>query len=774
MPTLLIFLVVFFFGTGLRAQELPIGAWRSHLPYQDVRCVVGGERVVYVSTPFSLYRYDRTFRVPLVLDKTKGLSDAGINLVAYHPRYKQAVIAYSNGNLDIFDEETEAVANAPAILNNRSIMGEKRINDLFCDSLYTYVCTNFGLVSLDMEARVFRSTTFTPNHEVLGLGRLGDSLFMGTNRGLFVVANNGSVNLLDFANWRLHGAAEGLPSGVYRVGGLGAFGGQLLALINDTLMVYGAGNWEKMPYFDRDLQEQRPYWVSERPVTKMRINQGFVHFFSNGQDFYTLDSLGGLSRRVLFGLSIRDAWIDERNIPYVGTDSGMTVMATEGWFEVRPAGPPVVEVSSMTTDSLGQLWLTCDPVNYSTAFFARRGIAWYQPKENKWTQFNLNSGIDVLGEAFDFIVNTPQARGQGQVFGSFLDGLFIRKAGGDWSQYDLNTTGVSLGGAVGDATRTRVTGLAYDNAGQLWISNHLALRPLSVLKRDETWQAFPLAGSTELGPIAIDRNGFKWIANTRAGLTVFDEGLMEVEGDERQFTYNVNNSELGAGRVRSLIADRRGIIWVGTDNGLTIFACGNNLFDGACLGNRPVINPDNFNGRLLENLQVRALAVDGANRKWAGTNEGLFLLSDDGLQTLAFFNTENSPLPDNNILALAIDPVEGYVYVATEKGLMAYRAEATAGRRFVNKEEVLVFPNPVPKNHEGLIAIRGLATDVSVKITDVSGLLVFETRSLGGQAVWDGRDYRGNRVRSGVYLIWTVDTQSGGQSLATKVIVLGA
>ena len=61
------------------------------------------------------------------------------------------------------------------------------------------------------------------------------------------------------------------------------------------------------------------------------------------------------------------------------------------------------------------------------------------------------------------------------------------------------------------------------------------------------------------------------------------------------------------------------------------------------------------------------------------------------------------------------------------------------------------------ENRPRLITIRGSAAESIVKITTVSGLLVNEIRSEGGTAVWDGRDVRGEKVRSGIYLALIAD-----------------
>ncbi|MCZ0211577.1 hypothetical protein OZK63_40155, partial [Streptomyces sp. UMAF16] len=107
----------------------------------------------------------------------------------------------------------------------------------------------------------------------------------------------------------------------------------------------------------------------------------------------------------------------------------------------------------------------------------------------------------------------------------------------------------------------------------------------------------------------------------------------------------------------------------------------------------------------------------------------------------------NSPLPDNNVQKLVINPNTGEVFISTFTGIVSYRSTATEGT--TTNDSVLVFPNPVPPGYSGTIAIRGVSENALVKIADLSGRLVYQTQALGGQAVWNGLNYKGEKVASG-------------------------
>jgi hypothetical protein len=144
-------------------------------------------------------------------------------------------------------------------------------------------------------------------------------------------------------------------------------------------------------------------------------------------------------------------------------------------------------------------------------------------------------------------------------------------------------------------------------------------------------------------------------------------------------------------------------------------------------------------------------------------------MSPDGTQQILNFNTTNSPLLSNTITDIAINHETGEVFFGTDAGIISYKATATAGRE-VN-ENVYAYPNPVREGYEGPIAVKGLVTDADVKITDISGALVYSTRAEGGQAIWHGKNFAGDRVSTGVYLVF-ITNEDGSETMVSKILVI--
>lgn len=409
----------------------------------------------------------------------------------------------------------------------------------------------------------------------------------------------------------------------------------------------------------------------------------------------------------------------------------------------------------------GEVWVAAGGVDQT---FSARGSrqGFYSLIDGIWTAFTPENSPALRGEdpndpgddLTDFLAIAFHPANNTLYAGSFREGL-IEFDGENMRLF--NERNSSLGNAVGDPTRTRISGLAFDRDQNLWIANHRAERPISVLKKDGTWQSFPnICGLTEIHQAVIDPTGNKWFASTASssGILVFHEGNLDTPGNERCRLFTQSNSNLPTNAVNSLAIDLDGNIWAGTTQGVVIFECGD-PFNAACVGSIRIVERNGSLARLLETEAVLSIAVDGANRKWVGTRNGVFLLSPTGEDELAYFNADNSPLPDNVVNAIGIDAKSGEVFFGTQAGIVSYRSDATEGVRF-QRDPVVVFPNPVRPGYDGPIAIKGLTRDAIVKITDVSGQLVYEATAQGGQAIWDGRDYNGRRAQTGVYLVFLV------------------
>ena len=303
--------------------------------------------------------------------------------------------------------------------------------------------------------------------------------------------------------------------------------------------------------------------------------------------------------------------------------------------------------------------------------------------------------------------------------------------------------------------------------------------PIVARGKNGAWYTFQpgsiLGGNALLSDVLAARNGYKWIIRPRGnGLLVYDSGNSLANSDDDR--YALVGSQRGRGGlatpdVFAVAEDHDGQIWLGTGRGLALFYTPEVVFSGDDYDAEQILIEQDGNVQvLLETEVVSAIVVDGANRKWVGTQTGgVYLVSPDGQEQIHHFTAENSPLPSNTILNLSLDGSTGEVYFGTDRGIMSYRGEATEGGE--DSECISVFPNPARETYTGPIAITGLVRDSEVKITDVSGNIVHRMRSLGGQAIWDGTDMSGQRAATGVYLVFASDV-TGTFKCNTKLLLV--
>ena len=306
---------------------------------------------------------------------------------------------------------------------------------------------------------------------------------------------------------------------------------------------------------------------------------------------------------------------------------------------------------------------------------------------------------------------------------------------------------------------TRITGLEVSSAG-LWILNYGASQPLH-LYNGSGFQSFTLLADQILD-LVIAPNGYIVMrVDNGGGLLVLDPST----GQQRFLTDDTDNGNLPSNRVNDMVFDIGSRLWVATTSGIVYFNSANSLLEPVVNAIKPVFK----NRYLFNNLNVTALAVDGGGRIWMGTEDGAWLFNSDITEQIYYFNEENSPLVNNYIEDLMIFQATGEVFFATPGGLVSFRTDASSPNR--PEEKAKIFPNPVDPAYAGSVGISGITANASVKITDISGNLIFQTKANGSTASWDLLDQNGRRVASGIYLVFTAK-EDGTESLVGKIAVI--
>ena len=771
-------------GGLLPAQVDSIGQWRSLQSFSNGSYVTESETDIIYTTGAAIFYLDKEDLSITTLTRTAGLAGGRIDLLRYHAPTGTLIIVYANSTIDLLKDGRFVTLRQ---IDNFNFSGDKRIYDVtFGADNRVYLAAGYGVSALNLDDRTFAFTTFT-GIRVDGVAEYGERIYAATEEGLYRVPLRGG-NLPDFNTWTLLGLADGLP-GDYASRALGVWRQRLYFGVNEDVWELN-GATAPRPFYDGAPLDNRLEYLS--PGAE-RLLAGYRCTTSNCRDraVFSLEADGRGTRLADCAFLTANAIEDDRGRIWFGDDAGtIRYLATpDGNCQfLQYPGPPTNSNYRLLHDG-SSLWVAPGQLDENTTpSFDLNGV--YRFTEGSWTVLNRDNteafrgrnGEKDFADDFATVIDVDyDPVNDIHYFSSFFEGLIGLDAAAEATLYDETNSSIELAPDAGPG-RIRLAGTATDANGFTYaaVSRAVDNGIVSVRSPEGQWAALGQGCGLNIAiDIAVDAEGYVWVLHrggANGGITVIDPmGTPMDPSDDRCRTLLSSNSNLPTNELRSVTVDLNGAVWVGTALGIVIFDCGPNVFGaGQCLGRRPIVEADDgFGALLLETVEVRSIAVDGGNRKWIGTTGGAFLLSERGNEQLVFFDRGNSPLLDNAINDITIDPTTGAVYFGTELGIISFRSDATGADDNFDPE-LIVFPNPVEPGYGGPIAIRGLARNARVKITDVSGKLVEEGTALGGQFVWNGNDYNGRRVTTGVYLIFASGSaQSGGFGASDRASAVG-
>jgi hypothetical protein len=771
IKNLLLILFTFIFVRSF-SQQIGIGEWRDELPYYMVISVTEGENKIYAATPYALFYFDKGDNSVQRITKINGLSDIGISTINYSKEYHTLVIAYENANIDII--KNNSIINISDI-KRASILGNKTINNIYFIDKYAYLSCGFGIVVLDIEKEEIHDTYYIGLNggqvNVLSLVKNDeDTLFAATEKGIYLADAN-SPNLANFESWEKDKRID--TNSIYNT--IAFLSGEVIVnkhkntASEDTLFRYRNGQWNR--------------WVYEGATAINKIQSTnnylcvtysyFVRLF--GPDFNFLVQIYNYFPGNPYPL---DAIVDQDQIAWIGDNySGLVGndLVNQTFTKVELSGPLTAKAFSMSIAG-NNLYVSPGGRDNSYVPLYNSGQI-YHFDDSFWQ--NL-SGSD-LGNVHDVVTISIDPSDNKRIYaGSWGSGLVELYDGILQAKYGVSNSTLDHHSAS-DTSDIRVGGTAFDLEGNLWVVNSHNNNCLS-RKSGNNWTGYniSLANESDLGQLMIDRYGQKWMLmrysnlNPNSILIFTDSGTPDNPSDDKA---KLLNSSAGSGgiagsNVNALAEDKNGQVWVGTEKGICVFYSPENIFvPGQNFDAQQIlVQQGSYTQYLLENEMVTAIAVDGANQKWIGTDRGgVFLFSPDGTKQIYHFTIDNSPLFSNRITALAINPKTGEVYIGTDKGIISFKSTATEGGETFS--DVYAYPNPVKEGYTGYIAVKGLVENAEVKITDISGRLIYSTVALGGQAIWDGKSFDGRRAQTGVYLVFA-SNEEGSEKIVTKILII--
>lgn len=752
------FFPLLFLLLSIAATAQPLGTWRLHFPYKDVTGLEDAGDQVFVSSTQSLYSYEKASGVIIFYDKQTALSDVGIKCIDYNPTTATLAIAYNNSNIDLLVNATD-VYNLPD-LKNKVIAGTKNINAICNAGQRIYFATDVGILAVNQAKKEIAETYIVgkngENVIVYDVAIGNNKIFAATEQGM-KSASLSAANLQNFNSWTTYTQQDSLPERKFVFTEFAA--GKFYGVCSDTLFSFDGSKWKKT-FFDTALHiltiDSRGSDLYVMCNNKITGEGNVLHINAAGTQQIIAPALG----------SPVQYFKDESGIVWMGDVYNGVFKNGE---KISPNSPNSYSSFNVAIED-NVTWISGGGTDGSWGY-TYNTLGMYVLENEKWKNINGYSSPALVN--FPDIVNIAVSNdGKKAWLASNREGM---------AEVDLNTNTIQqynqnnspLTGASGDPAVTRVTAIALDKYSNVWMVNSYTNFGIIVKKATGEWVKLPYLSTGQLvKKLLITSNGYKWMLMRPGIINVYYDGSnLESTADDafRVLGTGKGNGGLNNGNVNCLVEDKDGAVWVGTDEGIETFFCARSvLSQGGCDAQRIVVQRDGFNGYLFGTEVVKALAVDAANRKWVGTNNGVWLISADGKQELLRFNVDNSPLPSNFITDIAVNQQTGEVFFATEQGVASYLGDAIEGGETCNK--ATVYPNPVEASYSGSIAIKGLVDDAFVKITDASGLLVHQGKANGGQMIWNGKTYSGNRVATGVYTVYSAN-ELGKERCVAKIVL---
>ncbi len=716
---LLLFLLVFAQIIGY-SQDIPQGAWRTHFSYFNAQAIETTSEKVFCAVENGLFYVDISDNTINILSKINGLSDVTVSALGYSNSSETLVIGYENGNIDLLT--TEGIINIDLLLN-QNLIQLRSIRDIHTLGETAFLSTDFGIVVIDLNRQVIDQVyrEIGPSGvqpEIIATTTLGDSIFASTNLGLLKAALADNINLLDFNNWQLVDSPDNID-----FTRLEASTEQIYLADTERIFTYQNGLFEEVNHSLINISRLR----TTDDNTLLIVADGLSYQLTEGiSELITPNN--GLSGNTDITFFNNQFWIADQN-------EGLFSLSGNDLTGLSPAGP--------LSDQIQHIVFQENLIYAFGPFRDQNANAIEQPmfsifENGNWSLNSIPSFSSVNDNS-------------GRFFSSLENGLFDITENEIVDDAPLELNPISNAAIVTDIE---------ESGNLLWVANPNTSNPLHSRDENGVWTSFNLNGrAPNIAQIAVSRNIWARNASGNGGVIILTPETAETE------IITASNSDLPSSTINDLAIDFDDEVWVATDAGVAFIPSASNPisdFNNAIL---PIFE-NNF---LFRDEIINSIEIDPGNRKWVGNQRGAWLLEEAGESLVVRFTAENSPLPSNSVLDISINPTNGEVFFVTDKGMVSFRSDATESTAI--HADVKIFPNPVTPDFSGLVGISGLATDVRLKITDISGKLIRELEANGGTAAWNIRDHNGRKAKTGVYLFFSSDNE-GAETFVGKIAIV--
>ena len=752
-------------------SQVKIGQWADHLSYYYANAVSKVGNTVYVSNGQGLAKYNAGDNSIEKLTKIEGLSDVGIRTIKKNDYNDVLLVIYNNSNIDAINPNGTIINISD--LKRKIIPGKKIINEVYFNGNMAYLACGFGMILIDTDKMEIKETYQIGNgvsyKEIFQVTKTDSAIFAATESGIYYGLL--SKNLSNYQNWLPLNI--GITPGPYN--GIVNFYGKIIANYSarmasnlsmaDTLWQYDGTSWAKYPYLT-NTENKKMYDYSKYGKLLILDQWGLADYSITGVKGDWITNYG------YDYASINDGYY-ENNSHFWLADSKYGLIKSNGGY---PSSNEKININGPGNNLSNDLAIKDGNLVVAPIYLGATYSFIYKTDKPNLFQNKEWSTLSSIPDSIKDIncVSIDPNDKTHIIFGSMGYGVVELKN----NQFSTVYNTVNSPMIVYDGSNSLwLTSVNFDKNSNIWAMNSGSSRAVAV-KKGSVWTNLNfdnIFSKPTISKIIFDKNNQAWMVLARsAGLMVYKDATSlapPTNLNTKFLTVAKGNGLLPTPDIFSICEDLDGKIWVGTAKGVTVFYNPENVFTSSNFDSQQIlIEQDNHVQILLENDVITAIAVDGVNRKWIGTeSSGLYCFSPDGQTQIYHFSIENSPIYSNIVRDVVTDETSGDVFIATEKGVQSFRTNVIKG--FDDFTNVHAFPNPIKPGFDGKVYVTGLIDEATVKITDIAGNLVWETKSQGGQIEWNLQTFSGTRVASGVYLIYCASS-TGDKSATAKLLVV--
>ncbi len=752
MKRIVCYLILFVNMSAIPAAATDLnGAWEGYPPMTEMTDVVEFGGKIYGTTSSGMFSYDSEIREFTYYYKNQGIdvSDA----LCISATSKEIFVGFEFDGLMRFDPKNGTFEPVlfPEYVDKDDVLNTIAVRDIYAlnDSIL-FVGHSKGIDRLNLSSEELRTfsklssgiNADTPVNEV--------DIFYGkiwacTNEGL-AWADVNNPNLESERAWdsfSFNRVVNCVEDFIYE---------------NSDSVMYVGTNGRGLFAFDSKT----------KAYMNIEIDDINVYDISKGMGTYFLATYGGLYK-LSADLWIRNSDVIRLSAVIEGSEGKMWIASSDGlkcfissgyWGLPQMNLPRTPEQRDMSLSEKSELWIATSYRDAGGYLLRLRDGEWesYGPEDDlpsfRTTTVTVDNNGIVWGGTWDRGIYTIDSHRSSQKFDDII------------TLVDPEMEIIQRQGNSGNYVV--ISDITTDAQGNIWVAgfNKGAYALEGILPINQyNHHHFTFEGGSSTNYIINvfpDNEGWLWLGTWDTGLIGVYYGPDPYDPSDDVVQTITSADGLKGTRVLSVDIDSEGYVWVGTLGGLHRITKKSDKS----------LNVIEMNTNLEQiSIDVNSIAIDKDDSKWIGTSKGLYKLNAGNVLEETY-TVENSGLLSDSILSLEIDENEEYLWIGTTMGLN--RLALSGGPADGIAADFHMYPNPFEIWGDNSQAVfTNLDPDEPVFVYTFTGELVIELDpddTVGTSAVWNGRNFRGEFVGSGVYFFTGVDRN--GSIFKEKMVVI--